>query len=46
MLPLEHSAILFDLHLAIIDDDPENQFLFFLRVAVLHKFYCMLQSLQ
>ena len=34
----------FDLHLAIISLD--YQFSVFLRVAILHRFYCMHQSLQ
>ena len=46
MLPLEHKTgafcNTFDLHLAIIGT--ENQFLDFLRVTVLHRFYCSLQN--
>ena len=38
MLPLEHSAILLTSIKAIIGI--ENQFLVFLRVTVLHRFYC------
>ena len=40
--PLEHSAILFDLHYAIIS--LEKQFLVFLKVVVLHRFYCMVSG--
>ena len=44
MLPLEHSVIgafcnTFDLHSALIG--LKNQFSVFLRVAVLHRFYCI-----
>ena len=46
MIPLMHSrgafCNTFDLHLAIIG--LENQFLVFLRVAVLHRFYCNFKS--
>ena len=45
MLPLEHSAILLTRILKAIHG-LENQFLVFLRVAVLHPFHCIKSSLE